>query len=166
MWRGPPKLLRQCWKRRRRAAMIGHLRRDTKYHFDRNSHSAVGGRGVWNQCIDAGKAFSRDWHRLGDEECKTLCYCVRCIRLRMLEETSAFITSYILSLTAVRCHSSCMEDGRAIQLLSSGASSRHLAIARDSVCVCCDRLEQWHLATRSCRIISDWFIILCKWGSM
>lgn len=52
----------------------------------------------------------------------------------MLEETSAFITSYILSVRVVRCHSSYMEDGRAMQLFSSGAVV-HLAIPRGSACV-------------------------------
>ena len=158
MWRGPPMLLRQCWKRRRRAAMIGHLKCDTKYHhFDRNSRPVLG---EGDYCRDAGKAFSRDWHHLGDEECRTLCYCLRCIRWRMLDETSAFVTSYILSVRAVRCHSSCVEDGRAIHFAQFWCCRRHLAIPRDGVCVFCERLEQWHLATRSCRIINDWFIIL------
>jgi hypothetical protein len=49
----------------------------------------------------------------------------------------------ILSVRAVRCHSSCMEDGRAVQLLNSGAVVDTWRY-RETVCVyvCCDRLEQ------------------------
>jgi len=67
----------------------------------------------------------------------------------MLDETSAFIAPCILSVGAVRCHSSCMEDGRAIQLLSSGAVVALGETERQCICVCvcvffffCDQLEQ------------------------
>jgi hypothetical protein len=53
--------------------------------------AARGAEGGVYQCREAGKAFSRAWHRVGDEECRTLCYCISCIGLRMLEETSAFV---------------------------------------------------------------------------
>jgi hypothetical protein len=92
------------------ADLIGHLMRDTKYrHFDKNSRPMD--LGVWRlwQGIQSGLTSC------GRQRMQYRVLLRSLYQLESVEETSAYIISCILCVRAVRCHSSCMEDTRAIE---------------------------------------------------